>query len=274
MNCQRQLERRHVGDSMGKKKAENTENFENSREATKRKKGHMALRNNVYDLKLELWHVLKPLEYYLLDVIIDKTIKWRVSEAKITIQELMERTRQAETHIYAALRSLKQKKIIIWNKQKYFSVFGLNEEYFGGLLIKKYEEAQQQRRSKMRVVVDNSKNRVDSCDEIRQSERRISSVIVTNDVSNSDESRQSEQGQDRNIIEENASLNTLLKDISLNTSLKSGETEKSAQAIDLRLGGKEEGKTRTIEEEDAIAAAEAKVKINKIMERTMRGMPI
>lgn len=198
----------------------------------RKKAGHMALRNNVQDLKLDLWHEVKPLEYYLIEIIIDKTIKWRTKEARIKIQELMERTRQADTHIYAALRELKRKNIITWKKDRMGSIIGLNEEYFGGLLIKRHEDALLERRKKIRVVVDNSENHVDnskSTDGYRQSDRRQTSVKVTTDVSQNDEIRQSNQYQDTETIDEMRSLNTLLKDISLNTSLLKESAAVTAQ---------------------------------------------
>lgn len=183
----------------------------------------MALRNNVWEVRDQLWSELTPLQMQVIDIIIDKTIKWRTKEARIKIQEFMERTRQADTHIYAALRELKRKKIIIWNKDRMGSVIGLNEEYFGGLLIKRHEEALLERRKKIHMVVDNSRKSVDNSkvtDGTGQSERRQASVKVTEGVSQNDGNRQSEHNQELEIVKERRSLKTLLKDIPLKTSLK------------------------------------------------------
>jgi phage replication O-like protein O len=201
-----------------------------SREEVKRKKGHMALRNNVYDLKLELWHILKPLEYYLVDVIIDKTIKWREKEARITIQELMERTRLTRhTHIYEALKSLEEKKIIFRRKQNHNLIIGLNEDFFGGLLIKRHEDALLARKGKIKMIVDNSKKGVNSLSQPG------TTSVPNSDKSNPDSGQHmSGKGtendiQDFEIIEEKRSLNTLLKDISLNTSLQSDQSSQNAK---------------------------------------------
>ena len=130
------------------------------RDKVKEKRGHMALRNNVYDVKLDLWHVLKPLEMHLVDIIIDKTIKWRAKEGRIDIAELVQRTRKCDRYIYNALRNLIDKKIINKRRDKHFSYYSLNEDYFGGVLITRHEKIWNDR-PKLRLAVNNSKPNVD-----------------------------------------------------------------------------------------------------------------
>lgn len=183
----------------------------------------MALRNNVQDIKLDLWHEVKPLEYYLIEIIIDKTIKWRTKMAKISIEELMERTRLDHSRIYRALKTLEQKKIITRYKVRHDWFIGLNEEYFGGLLIKRHEEAQLERRKKIRIVVDNSEKHGDNSKNLFKS-----STPSVQDLDASGTNFEPDIGkictgketQEVETIGEMRSLNTLLKDISLKTSLK------------------------------------------------------
>lgn len=180
------------------------------------KAGHMALRNNVQDLKLDLWHEVKPLEYYLIEIIIDKTIKWRSKMAKISIEELTERTRQRHDYIYIALKNLEKKGIIIRRKVKHDWFIGLNEEYFGGLLIKRHEESLQERKKKIKIVVDNSKNPT-------QNQSESDSNLGNSRLPESQDHTENESEKETEHIEtigEMRTLNTLLKDISIKTSLK------------------------------------------------------
>lgn len=193
-------------------------------------KGHMALRNNVYDLKLELWRILKPLEYYLVDVIIDKTIKWREKEAKITIKELKERTGQHHSEIYRALKGLETKRVIVRRKHNHDLIIGLNEEFFGELLIKKHADALLERKKKIKIVVDNSKKvcatPTASVSDIHESCRNHTQDLCETNTENIN--------QDFEIIEEKRPLNTLLKDISLNTSLKDNKISESSSPFGRR----------------------------------------
>jgi hypothetical protein len=205
---------------MGSIKDKKTKQSSKTQDDKKGARGYMSLRNNVYDLKLELWHILKPLEYYLVDVIIDKTIKFNIKEAKITIQQFRDQTRRHHSEIYRGLKVLETKKVIIRTKCKDYSVFMLNEDYFGGLLIKRFEDALKARRNKIKIVVDNSKSK---CEPHTPdvSETHTSSV---NHTQGKCEIHTQERSQDGEIIEEIRPLNTLLKDISLNTSLKDSKT--------------------------------------------------
>ena len=205
-------------------------NFADANEKHKKakgKRGHMALRNNVQDLKLELWHELSPLEYYLVDIIIDKTIKWRTKEARIDPSEWLSRTRQKKQNVYAALKTLKEKKIITYRRDKYFSYYGLNEEYFGGLLIAKHEKAEQERRSKIKLAVDNSKSGHVKDDS--QSSERLPSVIPQVTSSHIGDDRK--QTQANETIDENGRLKTCIKDIYRNTCLKGGADPKTANTF-------------------------------------------
>lgn len=187
-----------------------------SDEHLRKKKGYMALRNNVYDTKLELWHVLKPLEYYLVDIIIDKTIKWRQKEAKITIEELTERTRQHRSEIYRTLKSLEIKKVIFRRKQRHDLIIGLNEDYFGELLIKRHEDALHARRNKIKIVVDNSKKECEIHNDFVENSHNIS-VDSTQDLCGIHPQKDIHLSEN---IGESSSLNTFFKDIFKNTSLK------------------------------------------------------
>jgi DNA-binding MarR family transcriptional regulator len=180
----------------------------------------MALRNNVYDLKLELWHVLKPLEYYLVDVIIDKTIKWRTDEAIITISELKERTRQHHSEIYRALKNLESKGVIIRRKFKHDTVIGLNQNYFGALLIKRHEDALKARKNKIKIVIDNSKT---VC-ETRTAFVRNSHSSCADPTQSMCESHTQNVSQPIEIIDGTPPLNTFFKDILIKTSLKEKKT--------------------------------------------------
>lgn len=223
------------GNRVAKRALVDSPESKEARNKIKEKRGHMALRNNVYDVKLELWHILKPLEYYLVDIIIDKTIKWREKESKITIQEFMERTRLTRhTHIYEALKSLEEKKIIFRRKQNHNLIIGLNEEYFGGLLIKRHEDALLARKNKIKIVVDNSKSDVDNSKKdvnyVSRSRTRVvpnSDKVVPRLGQHMSETGTKVDSQDIEIIGENMSLNTLLKDISLKTSLQRDEIGKN-----------------------------------------------
>jgi hypothetical protein len=149
------------GNKIAKKPLGESQEIKNERDKKKEKRGHMALRNNVHNLKLDLWLYLKPIEYFLLDVIIDKTIKWRAKEARIDIAEFVARTQKHEKYIYGALRNLIKKKIITKRRDKHFSYYGLNEDYFGGVLITRHEKAWNER-PKLRLAVNNSKPNVDT----------------------------------------------------------------------------------------------------------------
>lgn len=182
----------------------------------KKNKGYIALMNNVFETKLELWHILQPLEYFLVDVIIEKTIKWRDKEAKIHITEFEARTKLRRDYIYIALKKLETEKIIVRRKVRHDWIIGLNEDYFGALLIKKHENALLQRRNKIKIIVDNSKNktRFQSGLDLNSVQLRLDSSLVQTGIQSESNSQTCE------IIEENRPLKTLLKDISLKTSLK------------------------------------------------------
>lgn len=177
----------------------------------------MALRNNVYDLKLELWPLLKPLEYFLVDLIIDKTIKWRQKEAKINMEDLEEKTKERRDYIYIALKSLEDKKVIIRRKVKHDSFVALNEDYFGELLIKKHADAWSARRNRIKIVVNN-KTEIQSKEDLNPVLSGLESSLVKTEIQSEIDTQQFE------IIKENVSLNTLLKNIPLNTSLKDSKT--------------------------------------------------
>lgn len=153
-------EKKRGGNRIAKKPRDASETTK-ARDKVKEKRGHMALRNNVYDLKLDLWNEVTPLEYYLVDIIIDKTIKWRAKEARIDSAELIQRTRKDEKYIYRALRNLIKKKVINKRRDKHFSYYSLNEEYFGGVLITRHEKIWNER-PKLRLAVNNSKPPVDT----------------------------------------------------------------------------------------------------------------
>lgn len=213
-----------VGDLLATAKRIASEPPRSDHQKKKEKKGHMALRNNVFDLKLDLWHILKPLEYYLVDILIDKTIKWREREARITIEELKERTRQHHSEIYRALKSLEDKKIITRRKYDHRLIIGLNEDYFGGLLIKRHEDALQSRRKKIKVVVDNSKKPSPSLCKTPTQAVGNSHNLVANPTQELCGSHTQNDSQNIETIQEKPLLKTSFKDISLNTSLQSGET--------------------------------------------------
>lgn len=196
---------------------------EASKDEKKRKKGHMALRNNVYDLKLELWRTLKPIEYYLVDIIIDKTIKWRTKEARIDIAEFVQRTGNDEKYLYAALRNLIKKKVINKRRDKHYTYYGLNEEFFGELLIAKHEKAWQERRNKIKLAVDNSKSGVSA----GHQECAGNTPQVCSGNTNSSVKKHQNDNQENEIIEENDVLKTSLKDISIKTSLKDSKNSES-----------------------------------------------
>ena len=176
-------------------------------------KGFMALRNNVYDSKLELWHLLTPLEYYLVDVIIDKTIKFRKEESKMTIKELMERTRQDHTKIYRVLKSLETKKVITRKKNNHDLIIGLNKDYFGALLITKHQEALTRRKS-LKLVCQSSTYAVP--------EKHMNSANLAPSLCQSGTPNKNQQFV---IIKENSLLKTTLKENSLNKDLKDSKTE-------------------------------------------------
>lgn len=204
--------------------------------------GFMALRNNVQDAKIRLWKEVNPLQYFLVDIIIDKTIKWTAKEARIDIEHMVERTDQRRTHIYRALRVLKEKKIIVWKKDRDGSTFGLNEEYFGALLIKKHEESLQNRREKIKVVVDNSKER----DHRGHSKRPPPSQVVTPVVTPSDNEGHTKAPHLSRNIEEKGVLKTFFKDTFkdiLKDSASKPEKSCESTANEPRENGSEESYT-------------------------------
>lgn len=172
----------------------------------------------MYAARMELWKILKPLELFIVDIIIEKTIGWRTKAAKFTIEELKEKTGQKHTHIYPALKKLESMGIIFRQKQKHDLIIGLNENYFGGLLIKKHEDADQARRNKIKIVVNNV------------SESRTENVPNSNNscadsVQDMNESGTQKEAQPHEIIEESSPLKTFFKDISLKTFLKESPKE-------------------------------------------------
>lgn len=208
--------------------------------------GYMALRNNVYDTKLELWHILKPLEMFLVDIIIDKTIKWRQKEAKITIEDLVERTKQRSDYIYIALKELESKGVIVRRKTKHDLFIGLNEEFFGELLIKKHEDALQARKSKIKIVVDNSKNKTEN-----KADLHLNSVQSPPDSSLVYTGFKSEKvRQDNDIIKESGSLNTFFKDISLKTLLKDSQKQQKPKESFTLSGDQKQRQIRWLKETD------------------------
>src|ERR1700749_2374245 len=86
------------------------------KKSLKEKRGFMSLRNNVFAVKLLLWKELKPLEHFLVDLIIEKTIGWSQKTAEFTIEELCEKTDQLPNHIYTALKNLEIKSVILRSK--------------------------------------------------------------------------------------------------------------------------------------------------------------
>ncbi len=232
------------------------ESNNSKKEATKQKKGFMALRNNVYDLKLELWHILKPLEMHLVDIIIDRTIKWKQEEAKISIQEFMEKTRQDHTRIYRALKALEDRKVIVRRKHKHDLVIGLNKEYFGDLLIKKHEEALLARKSRVKLVVDNSKNVCKTSTDVVHNPH-IPCVPDAQVLCKTDTEK---VRQVHDNIDENPPLKTLLKDIPINTSLKESQKEAGIGESFTLLGNGEE-------------EAEGKEKISQLIGGLFTSMP-
>ena len=208
----------------------------------------MALRNNVNQTRLELWKIVRPLEYFLVDIIIEKTIGWRQKEARIKIEELMEKTDQDHTRIYRALKALETKGIITRRKVDHNLIIGLNEEYFGGLLIQKHENALLARKSKIKMVVDNSKS---TC--------KISTPIVRNQHISTAYGAQplcvertEKESEDFEIIEKPRSLNTLLKETHLKTSLKDSKSLGENGSSLTLLGGTGQRKQRTPEEQKRI----------------------
>jgi hypothetical protein len=154
-------------------------------------KGFTSMRNNVFRIKLMLWKILKPLDYFIVDLIIDKTIGYGRKVDRFSIEEICEKSGQRRDYIYIALKRLHAKGII--SKEKLNSDFylGLNEEFFGRLLTKKKEEELQQRKRKIRVVVDNSVpkkdetyNKSDSNLSLVQSELKISPIHTYNKFEN------------------------------------------------------------------------------------------
>lgn len=225
------------------------EKAEKSREEIKKKRGHMALRNNVFDLKVKLWHEVSPLEYYLVDIIIDKTIKWRAKEARIDPSEWLDRTCQKKQNVYAALARLKKKKIITYRRDKHFSYYGLSEEFFGGVLIKRHEDALKAR-ERLKLAVDNSKSNVEIGHMSHDGESYETLPGVIRDMTGSHMRYDSKPTDSPEIIEEKGCLKTFLKDISLKTSLQRNEIGETG-------GGREElegetkrtgTKKRTLEE--------------------------
>ncbi len=199
---------------------ERNECEETKHEEKKNKKGYMALKNSIYDLKLELWHILKPLEMHLVDIIIDRTIKWRETEAKIDMDFLVKATRQRKDHIYIALKNLETSGVIVRRKVKHDTFIGLNEEYFGALLIKKHQDALLARRNTIKIVVDNAPK---SKTEIRSNSTQGSVQEVPDSGTVQTKIRSKIDTQPHEIIRQNLSLNTLLKDIPINTLLKDSE---------------------------------------------------
>ena len=116
----------------------------------------MALRNNVNAIKLELWKEVRPLDYFLVDIIIEKTIGWCETEASISMKEFTERSGKRSDEIYSSLKRLEETGIIRRKKKDIWIYFSLNEDYFGSLLIKKHQDALNLRK-KMSLIVDNSK---------------------------------------------------------------------------------------------------------------------
>ncbi len=207
-------------------------------------KGHMALRNNVWDIREELWDLLKPSEIRMVDAIITKTIKWRTDTAKISIKELAEKTKKNHNHVYTVLKELHEKGVITKTKDRHDFILGLDPDFFGGLLIKKHADALQVRRSKIKVVVDNTKK-----------ESRFGTSSVHNqDLSGTDlgltQSRSCTKidTQVLEIIDENPLLKTLLKDIHINTSLKGGQ-EPAQTGLNRFESLKSQGKKKRTQED-------------------------
>jgi len=196
-------------------------------------RGYMALRNNVRQIKLRLWKEVKPLEYFLVDFIIDRTIGWRQEEAPIKMEDFIEYSGQKHPHIYVALKKLEKEKIIFRRKVEHHTYYSLNHDYFGALLIKRHKDALEARRNKFKVVVDNSKNDV-----------RDSYKPCTNSVQPLYEIRTEKDSQDIENIDENMSLNKVFKEISLKADQKS-ETAKES----FTLPGEEKTKTKRSKEE-------------------------
>lgn len=230
--------------------------------------GHMALRNNVWEVRDQLWDELVPFEMRMIDVIIDKTIKWRVKEAKVTIEELIERTKKNRSWVYEALKSLEKKGVIIRRKIRHDLYIGLNEDYFGGLLIKRHDEALQARRKKIKVVVDNSKNRPPAVDSLSVANGH--SVYPQRTLSPSP--ADSICTQVFEMIEEPRSLKTLLKDTSLKTSLKESASAQpgSGESFTL-LGGRELKPKRTQEEQEKIIKEQLEIMKSEVAQKK-RGM--
>lgn len=183
-------------------------------ELAKQTDGHLALPNNIRSITLLLIKELKNLELPILLIIQDKTIGWRKHKAYISIDHFCEILNKKSTHIYTALRALKKRGIITWDKTKDGSIFGLDESLFGQLLIDEHE-------NEYRESIARRYNKVS--DGIRHSDRRNTSQVVTADVTSSDGIRHTKHTQDINIIEENGDLK---KDLNkkINKSLKESES--------------------------------------------------
>lgn len=99
----------------------------------------MLLRRSINEKRLDLYHTVNALEFIAIDIIINRTIGRNVKESVIYFDEFALITKRSIPQIRKALNNLEKLKIINQKKQQTYSVLGLNEDYFGELLISEQE---------------------------------------------------------------------------------------------------------------------------------------
>lgn len=119
--------------------------------------GFMMLLHSVWNHRQELYNELNHLEMRVFDFVLTKTIKWNTKVADIHIEDFTEAMNKRPQHIYAALKTLLIKGILIKIRSKGKTYYGLNEAYFGQILAGKHERAyREKQKAKIRLVPDDT----------------------------------------------------------------------------------------------------------------------
>jgi len=99
-----------------------------------RKDHFMSLRHNVKSRLRPLFHVLKPAEYYVLELIADETIDWKAEFRDIDLEAFALMAKLRMDVLKRVLKTLHEKGYITRAKSKrrgYIETFSLDSAYFG-----------------------------------------------------------------------------------------------------------------------------------------------
>lgn len=103
-----------------------------------RRNHFMALRHNVRTRLRKLFHVLKPTEYFVLELIADDTINWKAKYRDFYLDDMCQTAQIRMDSLRSALKKLEALGLItrvVHPRLKHTETICLNEEYFGQVLI-------------------------------------------------------------------------------------------------------------------------------------------